>query len=498
LKGKSENLKKNPCAPISPDAKPGDFSIQPGQFKVGKATYSADIGALVVPENRSKPYPRSIALPVIRIRSRNNHSAEPVFWLEGGPGASNLTFKVPEWLLADHDVVMIGYRGVDGSSILACPEISRAFKGKGGDLLGPESRANIASAIARASRRLQDEGVDLEGYTIPEVVHDMEAARAALGYRRINLLSASYGTRIAQIYAYLHPASLHRSVMIGVNPPGHFVWEPQTIDAQLKYYSTLWAQDPRRAARTANLAETMRRVIHQMPRRWLLFPIDPGKVRLMTFAMLFHRGPASVVFDAFVAAARGDPSGLWMMSVACDFMLPNMLTWGHLLALGSSADYDPSRSYARELDPADAILGSPISLAIWGTAGDAWPIKLIPPELRRAQPSDIDTLLVSGSMDFSTPAEFATKELLPFLKKGRQIILREFGHVNDVFTLRPEAFERLVVSYFNTGDADDSLFAYLPMNFNISLGFPMLAKAFLGMATLLLLGLFMLVAFLAI
>jgi pimeloyl-ACP methyl ester carboxylesterase len=379
-----------------------------------------------------------------------------------------------------------------------CPEISRAFRGKGRDLLGPESRSNITHAITLASRRLQAKGIDLEGYTIPEVVHDLEAARVALGYGRINLLSVSYGTRIAQIYAYLHPTSLNRSVMIGVNPPGHFVWEPQTIDAQLQYYSNLWAQDPKQAALAPNLAETIRQVIHQMPRRWMLFPIDPGKVRLMTFAMLFHRGPASVVFDAYVAAARGDPSGLWMMSVACDFMFPNMLTWGHLLAQGSSADYDPSRDYARELDPPDTVMGSPISLAIWGTAGDAWPIKLIPPELRCVQPSDIATLFVSGSVDFSTPAEFATKELLPFLKNGRQIILREFGHVADIFTLRPKAIERLLVSFYNTGEADDSLFTYEPMNFHISLGFPALAKAMLGIAALLLFVILVAIFYLAV
>jgi pimeloyl-ACP methyl ester carboxylesterase len=479
-------LGKSPFNPVSPDAQPGDWASKPATFKVRRVAYPADVGTLVVPENRSKPSSRLIALPVIRVRSRNPQPSEPIFWLGGGPGASNLKFKIPEWLLADHDVVLVGYRGVDGSSVLDCPEISRAFRGKGGDLLGPESSANITRAIAQAGQRLQAAGVDLEGYTIPEVVHDLDTARAALGYGPIDLLSASYGTRIAQIYAYLYPASLHRSAMIGVNPPGHFVWEPETIDAQLRYYSALWAQDPQRAARTANLAETMRKVIHHMPRRWLLWPIDAGKVRLMTFAMLFHRGPAAVVFDAYVAAERGDSSGLWLMSVACDFLFPKMLTWGHLLAQGASADYDPSRDYARELDPPDAILGSPMALAIWGAAGTAWPVKLIPPELRRAQPTDVPTLLVSGSIDFSTPAEYATEELLPCLKNGRQVVLREFGHVSDVFTLRPEAIERLLVSFFDTGEADDSLFTYVPMNFHISLRFPLLAKTMLaGIASLL-------------
>jgi len=207
---------------------------------------------------------------------------EPLFCLEGGPGSSNIKYWTPAWLLADHDVVLVGYRGVDGSVVLDCPEIGRAFRGKGNDLLEPASLANIARAIDQASQRLQAAGVDLNGYTILEVVEDMEMTRVALGYDRINLFSMSYGTRIAQIYAARYPESLQRSAMISVNPPGHFVWEPSTIDAQLHDYAGLWAQDPRRAQQTADLAETLRQVRRHIPKRWLLFPIDPGKVRIIT------------------------------------------------------------------------------------------------------------------------------------------------------------------------------------------------------------------------
>ncbi len=91
----------------------------------------------------------------------------------------------------------------------------------GGDLLSPKSLDNMGAAIAACATRPQAEGVDLASYTIPEVVKDMESARMALSYSRINLLSGNHGTRVAQIYAYMHPESLHRSVMIGVNPPGH-------------------------------------------------------------------------------------------------------------------------------------------------------------------------------------------------------------------------------------------------------------------------------------
>ena len=467
-----------------PEEVSGTLKLSTKPFKIGSRRYVAEHGTLMVPENRRKADSRSISIPILRIRAANDQRAEPIFWLEGGPGSSNLKFRPPAWLLAKHDIVMVGYRGVDGAVRLDCPEVSRALKRTGGDLLSAQSRTSLSRAMSDAVKRLRDDGADLAGYTIPEVVEDMEAARIALGYRRVNLLSASYGTRVAQMYAYRHPDSLYRSGMIGVNPPGHFVWEPATIDAQLNHYAALWARDPKNQVRTPDLAETMRQVIQHMPRRWLLLPIDPGKVKVVTFAMLFHRRAAAMVFDAYLAAAQGDASGLALMSLACDFLLPKMLVWGDLFAKGSSADFDLARDYAAELNPSDSIMGSPLALLIWGSAAGAWPINLIPAELRQVQPCDVETLLVSGSLDFSTPAEFATRELLPHLTRGKQVILKEYGHVNDVFSIQPQIIERLLTSFYEMGVVDDSLVTCVPMDFHVPVGFPLLAKAALGVMLL--------------
>jgi pimeloyl-ACP methyl ester carboxylesterase len=148
--------------------------------------------------------------------------------------------RPPDRLIAGHDVVVVGYRGVDGSVKLDAPEVQRAMRGVDEDLLGPASRANFRRAIRQSAARLADEGVDLGGYTIPEVVEDLEEARMALGYERANLLSESYGTRVAQVYAAAHPDRVARSAMIGVNPPGRFVWEPAIIDQQLHHYAELY------------------------------------------------------------------------------------------------------------------------------------------------------------------------------------------------------------------------------------------------------------------
>lgn len=460
--------------------------MEPCTYNANKVDYQSDCGTLVVPENRSNPDSRLIALPVIRLHALEDAPAEPIFWFAGGPGSTNMSFSHLEGLVDRHDFVMVGYRGMDGSVVLECPEMASAAKGVNENLLSEESLTSFGDAMTECAERLDEEKVDLVGYSIPEIVEDMEAARTALGYERVNLLSGSYGTRVAMIYAWMYPESLHRSAMISVNPPGHFVWEPDTIDALIAYDAELCAQDPDCSDRTGDLAETMWDVSHNMPERWLLIPIDPGKVRFITHFMLFHRGTAASVFDAYLAAAEGDPSGFALMSLAYDFMIPSALTWGDWAAKGG-IDYDLGRDWLTEMDPPDSALGAPTSLFVGGATqlSGGWPVAPMPDEFREVQPSDVETLLVSGSMDYSTPAQFATEELLPKLTNGQQVILSESGHVSDIWSFQPEASMHLLTTFYDTGEADDSLFVYQPMNYDVGMmSFPLLAKVLVGLVIL--------------
>jgi hypothetical protein len=175
------------------------------------------------------------------------------------------------------------------------------------------------------------------------------------------------------------------------------------------------------------------------------------------------------------------------MSLAYDFIMPSVFIWGDLLTKGGSADYDPTRDYLAELDPTSSIIGSPAGMLIWEPASKGWPITPIPDELRQVHTSEVETLLISGSVDFSTPPQFATDELLPYLPNGRQVILAEMGHTEDVRNVQPEATERLLTSFYDTGVADDSLFTYAPMDFHVGMGFPALAKIGLGVVVVLIL-----------
>ena len=105
----------------------GNLVTEAGTHEIDEEQYTADIGTLSAPENRSNPESRLIEIPVIRLRATGTNPAEPVFLLAGGPGESNIWEQPPVWLLENHDIVMVGYRGVDGSVSLDLPEMTDAL-----------------------------------------------------------------------------------------------------------------------------------------------------------------------------------------------------------------------------------------------------------------------------------------------------------------------------------------------------------------------------------
>ena len=359
----------------------GDITWKSGLLSVKEKEYRAEFGILNVSENRDKPNSRLIQLPVVRIRATGENPSEPVFLLAGGPGLTNIWNSPPVWLLENHDIIMVGYRGVDGSVSLDCPEVARAMKVKEYPL-SHENLEKLGRAFHAAFQRLKQERVDIDRYTMMDVIDDMEDARKAMDYEKINLYSVSYGTRVAYIFGQKCPLSIHRSLMVGVNPPGHFVWEPEKVDDQLRYYAQLWKKDPDAAARTPDLLKTIQNVLASLPRKWLIFRADPDKIKSGMFMFLYHRDSAAQVFDAFVAAERGDYSGLALLSFFYDRMIPRALNWGDNASKALSADYDPARDYEAEMMPPGSILGSPMSKILGGLKYGGWPIRPIPEQYR--------------------------------------------------------------------------------------------------------------------
>ncbi len=462
-------------------AQAGDLTLESCAYR----GYDADCGTLIVPENRADPRSRLIALPLTRVRAAGPEAGLPVFRLEGGPGVTNMTFPSVDLLADGQDVVLVGYRGVEGSAVLDCPEVTSAVK-RSGDALDDATQRLMSQAYADCAERLTSEGVDLDGYTLADRAQDLNDARIALGYDRINLISESVGTRTALVYSWMFPEHVHRSAMIAVNPSGWFLGDGQVTDSQLRYYADLCARDTGCSRRTDDLAVSMRATSAEMPSRWLFLPIKEGSVRVGSMFGLHDttsvKEPLSApnILDSWLNAASGDPSGFWFLSFMADLTFAEAFVWGELASVGM-IDVDFADDYYGAGGDQGSILGNSQTEFIWvgGGLASAWPDSPNDDAYREVRTSEVETLMVSGTVDFSTPMEAATS-LEPFLPNGHHVILPELGHSMDFWNDQPDAAQRLLTNFYATGDVDDSLFTHQPVDFQPGTTHSSLAWGFVG------------------
>ena len=450
----------------------GQLKLHSCDYATEDGSYRADCGTLVVPESRHKAHSRLIALPVTRIRARSAQPGVPIFRLEGGPGLTNMEFSKASRFANDRDVVLVGYRGVDGSVRLDCPQVESALK-HSTDFLGEKSFRAYGDGFRSCAHRLTNDGVDLAGYGLTQQVDDLEAARRALGYKRIDLLSESAGTRTAMIYSWRYPKSIRRSVMIGVNPPGNFLWDAKTTDEQIRKYSALCSKDATCRKRTNDLAGSIRQATADIPDHWFFLPIKKGNVRIASFYGLMETTSESaplsapITLSTLLSADKGDASGFWFQSLLADFAFPTSFVWGQMAAAGRPDAHAANRYFSSGGDHGDSILGNPGTAFIWGGGrlADAWPANANENEYDHVRASKVNTLLVGGALDFATPPQVATKELLPYLPNGHQVVLAGLGHSTSFWTEQPEAGSQLINAFFDSGRVDRSLYKPMSVDF---------------------------------
>ncbi|HEX2914495.1 MAG TPA: alpha/beta fold hydrolase [Chloroflexia bacterium] len=200
------------CEPLTPTSTPApspQAQYQPIYqqteclYKV-PAGLNVSCGNLVVPEDRHQPAGRKIQLHVAIVKSSSlNPAPDPVIFLQGGPGSSaiDVVFMLApqlEPVLQQRDIIVFDQRGAGFSQpSLACSE----------------------DDLEQCRSRLVSEGINLAAYNTTENAADVNDLRLALGYRQVNLLGGSYGTRLALSVMRNHPAGLRSVILDSVVPP---------------------------------------------------------------------------------------------------------------------------------------------------------------------------------------------------------------------------------------------------------------------------------------
>ena len=233
------------------------------------------------------------------------------------------------------------------------------------------------------------------------------------------------------IYSWRYPKSIHRSVMIGVNPPGHFLWDAKTTGEQIRRYAALCAQDESCRSRTPDLAASIHSAFGNIPERWLFLPIKEGNVKAAAFFGLMAAttdgaGPLAApwTIDTLLSAQQGDGGGAWFLSLMAQMAFPSEQFWGDVAAVART-DAATAAASSRTAPTRGRSSAAPAPTSIWagGRLLDAWPATPDENMYGQVRDSNVETLLIGGDLDFATPPQWASRDLLPHLPNGHEVVL---------------------------------------------------------------------------
>jgi pimeloyl-ACP methyl ester carboxylesterase len=219
--------------------------------KEGPGPTSLLCGAISVPFERQDPSLGNtrVGFTVLPREQRDRPSRGAIFAVEGGPGyASSWTVRsfvlLFGSLLQRRELVMVDMRGTGRSRPLDCPDLQ-------------SGRAPHWIALPTCAERL---GPRFSSYRTSAAADDINDVRRALGLGRITFYGDSYGTFLAQSYAFRHPETLNALVLDGAYPTrGESAWYPSLIETGVGAISIACRRSP---DCSGNANKRLHRLVH--------------------------------------------------------------------------------------------------------------------------------------------------------------------------------------------------------------------------------------------
>lgn len=454
--------------PTEPPPRPGEVRTTTRYLVSGLSIVRYELGQIYVPENRARPDSRLIAVRYMRIRGTAPDGTPPVFMLPGGPGDSYIepfTRSGFAWFGAERqrrdvlrfrragDVVVMDQRGASGPS----ERLGFNYNPDGQSLARPvaleDEFRSAPSVVRRALARYPDH--DLSGYTVLQCAEDLNDLRQALGYARINLFGLSYGSQWSFAVMRLHPQTVGRALLSGVEPLDNSYDMPSHVWAALMRIAAEAEADP--AIRASLPGGGLRQAVDEILARLEAAPVavrlksgeevvlGPEDFRVNLIA------PASEWPARIIDIHRGRYEN-WAEEVAAS---RRPLTGAPAALIGPLIDTSLNVSEARGRrlagDPAVQYLGR------WGfapsmAAATLWPTPDVGDALRLPVVSSIPVVFLHGDWDTSTPIE-NSREIQPFFLNSRLIVVRRGGHgaIYDLAEQNPAMMD-MMLDYLKTGN----------------------------------------------
>ncbi|MDT4897764.1 MAG: hypothetical protein QOH25_2841 [Acidobacteriota bacterium] len=423
-----------------------------------KQKVEAELGRLVVPENRRRARSNAVELAFVRFKSVARLPASPIVFLSGGPGASGIgeargaAFPLLMALREIGDVIVLDQRGTGMSKPgLICSQTWNFPLDKPGD---PQMWMLIAKEKLRAcAQEVKNKGIDLGGYNTNESADDVEALRQALGVKKINLWGISYGTHLALAAIRRHGRSIDRAILTGVNGPDHLMMKlPSTIQEQLFKLDKLFKADAKVSGLIPDFPGLLKNLLDKLDKNPVTVEItDPRtkqkvSVALSKWDLQFHvASPVTQTWSImglpafFYAMSQGDFTPLAQR--ALEFrqgQVGSMMAWMMLSA--SAVSHERQERIKREAG--ETLLGNAINFP-FPEISEALGQPDLGAKFRAPVKSGIPALFISGTLDGRTPASNA-EEVMKGFPKGEHLIVEGASHGYDLFYFTPQVKDSML------------------------------------------------------
>jgi pimeloyl-ACP methyl ester carboxylesterase len=446
--------------PRKPAAEPG---LTLSACKVKGVTEELLCGDVAVPEDRSQPAGRQLALrvvvaPALAVEAKK----DPLFILAGGPGQSATALVdglLPLFDRVHHtrDLVFVDQRGTGKSAPLQCD--LDADGGLGARFQAEPDLQRVRGCLAQ----LQDGGADVRHYTTPEAMDDLDAVRARLGYDRINLWGGSYGTRAALVYLRQHGDHVRTATIDGVAPQTASLLLSVAEDGQraLDLIFAACAADGPCAAAYPDLKGTFIRLLaalDQAPAHvHVLDPVtgEPADFVLTRagFVLGLHRllyvPEISSLLPLIIQRASVGDYGPFVAQGAGHESGPGDLSLGMFYSVVCAEDAPAATPEARAAHNGPGLyLGDAFAKGLSEVCG-FWPRGTLPEGYHQPTKADVPVLVLSGELDPVTPPARADEGRVG-LTHSKHVIAPGVGHGATAAGCVPQ----LVARFIDDGQAD--------------------------------------------
>ena len=365
---------------------------------------------------------------------------DPVFFLAGGPGQSAVALAAQALaglsrLNNRRDLVFVDQRGTGGSAPLPCKDPEDETLAEQSE---PERQIRLVTQCKAELLRLpylRDEA-DLGFFTTWVAVQDLEAVRLRLGAPPVDLVGASYGTRVALEYQRQFPAAVRRMVLDGVAPPDMALPASFSTDNQAAFDGLVGAcaAEPacnrafpalreRLGALLAGLPRSVR-AVHPLTGTPEQFTLTREMVLTALRSALYAPALAAALPAAIDAAARGDVAGLIGLNAALQSRKSMRLATGMHLSVVCAEDV-PRLAAARDAPGAD--FGSEFA-TMYAKLCSVWPRGAVPEAFYTLRPSAVPVLLLSGGIDPATPPRHGERVARALGPLARHVVVPNAGH----------------------------------------------------------------------